>query len=307
MILVAGLSPAWQQVLRFESFQVGRVNRASQTHWCASGKVLNAAVALHQLRGPGSRATIAPVGGAAGESIKQEFQRLDIPGHWIQTESPTRICTTIVPGQGQTTELVEKQSALTAVDLERFQAAYAELARVADVTILTGSVPHGTPDSLYRHLVTCTPSRVVLDARGPELLEALAQHPFLVKPNRDELAHTLGKSLKGEQAVFAAMDRLRDQGAEWVVVTDGDRPVRVLSESGRWSLTPPSVEVVNPIGAGDAMTAGIARSLHDGDEPLDAIRMGMAAATASLGQLLPSRLDGTLVTSLVESIVIDGA
>ena len=62
MILVAGLTPAWQQVLRFERFTPGTVNRAAWVRWCASGKVLNAARAAHLLGGPVRALTV--VGGA---------------------------------------------------------------------------------------------------------------------------------------------------------------------------------------------------------------------------------------------------
>ena len=58
-ILAAGLTPAWQQVLVFDAFTPGAVNRAREVHWCASGKVLNAARALHHLGGPARALTVA--------------------------------------------------------------------------------------------------------------------------------------------------------------------------------------------------------------------------------------------------------
>jgi hypothetical protein len=49
VILAAGLSPAWQQIVVLESLSVSEVNRARAVHWCASGKVLNVGLALHRL------------------------------------------------------------------------------------------------------------------------------------------------------------------------------------------------------------------------------------------------------------------
>ena len=40
MILSAGLTPAWQQILVFDQMHWGEVNRASEVAWCGSGKVL---------------------------------------------------------------------------------------------------------------------------------------------------------------------------------------------------------------------------------------------------------------------------
>ena len=69
MILAAGLTPAWQQMLVFDGLRVGEVNRAREALWCASGKVLNVGIALHHLGGP-SR-TIALIGGPSGDGIER--------------------------------------------------------------------------------------------------------------------------------------------------------------------------------------------------------------------------------------------
>ena len=71
MILAAGLTPAWQQILVLDRLQIGEVNRAREAVWCGSGKVLNAGIAAHWLGGP-SR-TLAPLGGYPREQISAEF------------------------------------------------------------------------------------------------------------------------------------------------------------------------------------------------------------------------------------------
>ncbi|MCA9111146.1 MAG: hypothetical protein KDA52_14435, partial [Planctomycetaceae bacterium] len=88
MIVAAGLSPAWQQILVFDAVAVGEVNRAREVNWCASGKVLNVARALNSLGADVD--TVCPVGGQAGESIRAEFAADEIPAQWITTASATR-------------------------------------------------------------------------------------------------------------------------------------------------------------------------------------------------------------------------
>ena len=73
MILSAGLTPALQQILVFDAFQCGQVNRAREARWCASGKVFNAGIAVHHLGGPSL--TLAPVGGPPRELIGSELPR----------------------------------------------------------------------------------------------------------------------------------------------------------------------------------------------------------------------------------------
>ena len=84
MIIAAGLSPAWQQILLFDRFTPGEVNRAAQSHWCASGKVLNVGIAVGRL-GTECR-TVSPVGGPAQESFDREFAELGITVDWVAVE-----------------------------------------------------------------------------------------------------------------------------------------------------------------------------------------------------------------------------
>lgn len=163
--------------------------------------------------------------------------------------------------------------------------------REAEVVVLTGSFPAGVPGTLYRDLLEDTRGRVVLDAQGEPLLAALERRPFLVKPNRQEMANTLGRRVDTDADLHAAMRELCRRGAQWVVVTQGKERVWVASERELLSLTPPAVTVVNPIGSGDCLAAGIAVGLARGDVVPEAVRFGLAAGADNASQLLPARLD----------------
>jgi 1-phosphofructokinase family hexose kinase len=294
VILAAGLTPAWQQIMRFDGFRPGEVNRALEVHRCASGKVLNVAVALAHLGAP--CATLAPLGGQALGEIEREFSALGIRRRWIEVGAPTRVCTTILDvACGRTTELVENAGPLSTAELDRFADAFVELAGEARVAIITGSLPGGTGHTYFRDLLSSATCPAILDIRGPELIDALASGPLVVKPNRDELAHTLGRDLSDDSQLRDAMSQLNDRGAEWVVVTCGAGTAWASSRGRFYRFRPCRVEVVNPIGSGDCLAAGIAWGVLLGQEPLEAIGLGFAAAAENVGQLLPSRLDPRLV------------
>jgi 1-phosphofructokinase family hexose kinase len=303
VILCAGLTPAWQQVLVFDTFTPSEVNRARQAHWCASGKVLNAARALHHLGAPCKALTL--VGGPHGQDIRQEFVRLGIPARWVEGRAHTRVCTTIVDtGRHMATELVPNAAVQGVGECDAFAAAYTEEAVVAQVVVLLGSLPVGTPTAYYRQLLANTASKVILDARGPELLEALAARPFLVKPNRAELEHTVRRCLSTEADLFGAMRELNGRGAQWVVITDGGNPVYVSGGGGLYRLRPPPCEVVNPIGCGDCMASGIAYATLRGAEAVDAVRYGLAVAAAKVGQVLPGVVDAADVEAFAPSVEV---
>jgi fructose-1-phosphate kinase PfkB-like protein len=246
------------------------------------------------------------LGGPPLGEIDREFAALGVPRRWIETRSATRVCTTVLDrAGGRITELVENGRPLDEGELGSFRAAYAEEAARAEVVVLTGSLPGGTPLSLYRELAACTPCPVVLDFRGEGLLSLLDLKPYVVKPNREELGQTFGRSLDDDAGLLAAMRQLNRLGAQWVVVTQGAQAVWVSSAEQVYRLAPPRIaEVVNAIGCGDCLAAGIAWATRRGDSIVDAVRFGIGAAADNLGQLLPGRLEGEKVAAWAERVEV---
>ncbi len=308
-ILAAGLSPAWQQIMVFDEFHPGEVNRACEVHWCASGKVLNVGIALAHLRSSEhvTSQVLSVIGAHARAAIAPEFDRLGVDCRWIETAAETRICTTILDrATCHTTELVENAAPLMSNDIDRFRQAFDEEAAKADVVVLTGSLPPGVPTTLYRDVLRTASVRALLDIRGPELLAALECRPLCVKPNREELGKTLGRPLVSDADLQAAMRELNQQGAEWVVVTHGADAVWASHADRLYQFLPPVVEnVVNPIASGDCLAAGIAWATACGSEMLDALRFGIAAAVDNVGQLLPARLDRARIAQLEKDVVVE--
>ncbi|WP_166820251.1 1-phosphofructokinase family hexose kinase [Thalassoroseus pseudoceratinae] len=305
MIVTAGLSPAWQQILTFRSFELGHVNRAKSAHWCASGKVLNVGLALHRLCGH-SRVLCVTDDGPAGTAMQAEYERQSVPTHWIKTQAVTRVCTTLLDEHTeQTTELVENAPSLNNDDLERFCEAFALETREATVVVLTGSLPSGVPSDFYRRLIESTSAAVIMDARGPELSEALRAKPFLVKPNVSELSKTVRRPLENEEQIWDAMRELQSQGAVSVVVSRGEEPMLAVFRDQRFVVHPATESVVNPIGCGDCLAAGIAWQLSRGSEFPALLKYGSAAAAANLQQLLPARIDVARVEELSHRVQVE--
>jgi tagatose 6-phosphate kinase len=303
MILAAGLTPAWQQTMRFPQLRPGEVNRAAEVYWDASGKNLNVGAALAALGAPSH--TLSPVGGWSGRAIRENFQQRGLSATWIECAAATRVCTTLLQASSAT-ELVENAAPLSEDELNAFCEAYRSCVADADYVVLTGSLPRGTPATFYRDLLRATRCPAVLDVRGPELLAALEEKPRVVKPNREELQMTTTSPLRDRADVLQAMRNLLAKGAQAVVVTQGKAAVWVVEGNNAWELTPPEAPlVVNPIGCGDCLAAGLAAGLQRGLPLLDAVRLGMAAAADNLPQLLPARLDAVRVERIAARIGCD--
>jgi len=304
VILCAGLTPAWQQVAVFDAFRYGEVNRAAEVHWLASGKVLNAAIAVQRLGGQAK--ALAPVGGPLVSQIQRDLDQLGLATRLIPVHSPTRVCTTIIDRPAhKITELVENGRPLTTNELDAFRRAYAEEAARAAVAIVIGSLSVGTPSSFYRELLELTPCRAVLDFRGEGLLQCLDLNPYVVKPNREELAQTFGRRLGNDEELGEAMRALCRGGAQWVIVTQGSGPAWITSGQSVWQAMPIPVApeaIVNPIGCGDALTAALALAIAEGRDPVDGVRLGLAAAHANLRQRFPCRFEADGLRQLAQSV-----
>ncbi len=305
MILSAGLTPAWQQILVFDSFRYGDINRAREVVWCASGKVFNAGIGAHHLGGPSL--TLAPVGGPNLPQIEAEFAALGVPYCWVPTRAATRICTTILDqATGTITELVENGRPLTADELDAFRRAYAAQAAAAEIVVLIGSLPQGTPETFYRDLLERTPCPAVLDFRGAGLLGVLDLEPYVVKPNREELAQSLGQPLDDDSSLVAAMRTLNGRGAQWVVITQGAAAVWATSEREVYRLQPLNVpDAVNPIASGDAVAATIAWATRSGRPLPEALRLGIAAAAQNVRQVLPCRLNPRTLAAEAAAVAVE--
>jgi fructose-1-phosphate kinase PfkB-like protein len=131
----------------------------------------------------------------------------------------------------------------------------------------------------------------VVDAKGPLLVEALKARPALVKPNRSELAATVGSELVEDRDLVEAMRSLAARGAERVVVTDGPKATFAFDGVTVWRVPSPVVEAVNPIGSGDAFTAALVWSLLRGDDLGQASCFAAAAGAANALTLMAGELD----------------
>jgi 1-phosphofructokinase family hexose kinase len=303
LILCLGLSPAWQHTLFFERFVFGEVNRAKRGVWCASGKVVNTAVALASL-GVEHR-MITFVGGHPETAFRENLAEANVSSELISVGSSTRVCTTLLVERNPTTELVEECGPLTADEVASFEAKTLRATEAAGAIVIAGSIPKGTDSSIWRRILERCSVPAVLDVRGSELLEALQAKPLLVKPNREELAATLNWDLTTDDDVLQAGRELCELGAKWVLVTHGTGPAILAGIDGGFRVHGVKVKTANPIGCGDTLAAAIAWRVTLGDGVPDAVRWGMAAAAANAETELPARFAPGRVEELVSSVKIE--
>jgi 1-phosphofructokinase len=150
----------------------------------------------------------------------------------------------------------------------------------ADVCVLCGRAGTVLPIDTYRRLavdLTTNGKPVVADLAGETLDAALTGGVTVLKVSHEELLDD-GRARGGEvDDLLAAMRALSAEGAEHVVVSRAAEPALALLDGDLFSIEGPSVETVDPRGAGDSMTAGLAAALARGEDLRTAARLGAAA------------------------------
>ena len=283
MILCIGTTPAAQRVMIFRELKPDAVNRAVKTLDGAAGKGINVAKVLKAL---GEEPLAAGfVGGDRGQFIRSELERRGVQTALVEIAGRTRECVTVIDeAKGQITELVEESPAATPAEFEQLQQALEAPLKRCRAAVMSGTIASGGSAELYAVWSRALEKRGVLsvvDAQGEALRQAISAQPGLVKPNRTELSATLGRPLADEAAVVRGMRELSERGARRVVVTAGQEPILAYDGKTVWRIRPPRVRAVNPIGSGDAFTAGLVWRLVQGDELGEACRWGAAAGSAN--------------------------
>ena len=151
-----------------------------------------------------------------------------------------------------------------------------------DIVVLTGSLPRGCPPEYYGELIQKLPCPAALDASGAALVAGIAAKPMLIKPNTDELAQLTGRSFDSTQSILAACRQIIEGGVRICAVSMGK--AGALITDGKEAFFAGSV-VEKPdstVGAGDSMLAGILSVLVQGGDIQEALRLGSAAAAATI-------------------------
>ncbi len=175
--------------------------------------------------------------------------------------------------------------------------------------VVTNPLPgDALPLDVYGDLVTdarAGGARTLVDLSTPRLDSALRGEPDLVKLNDWELAEFVGGPVSDPSRLRAAAERLREGGAQAVVVTRGERPALVLAGEQAWWLTSPRLTRGFREGCGDAMLGALVAAWAQG-EPLErALMVGAAAGAANFLRHGLGSASREVVEQLLESVALE--
>ena len=307
------------RTLRMARLVPGQVLRPRQAVATPGGKAVNVAraAAAHGVRA----VLVANLPGRTGDLIADLLADEGHDMRPVATSGEARTAIIFLEDSGRATVINEPGPTLTADDAARLlDAVRTELESGRHrVVVATGSLPPGAPSDLYRlvaDLAHAAGAACIVDAAREALTEALPAHPDVVSPNLAE-AELLLHGGEGEDVdhegpdvrarAAAAAERLVAAGARAAVVSAGRHGAAGHDGSGGFWVDAPTVDVRNPIGAGDSLVAGLGVALERGDPLREAMRVGIATASASVAHDLAGGVDPTVLAELLGSVRVVAA
>jgi len=281
MIVTVTLNPSLDYIVSVKDFHTGMLNRTETEEILPGGKGINVSLVLDHFGIPTK--AYGFIAGFTGKAFAAMLEERHIPGDFITvSQGFTRI--NVKLKSQQETELNGTGPVITDRDLDKLFHMLGCLAS-DDILVLSGSVPSSLPRTVYADITreaVKQKRRVVVDAEGDLLRNALPFKPFLVKPNREELSSLFGIPIDSMEKIVAYGKELQKQGAKNVLVSLAADGAVLIDETGTvHQVAAPRGVVRNSVGAGDSMIAGFLYGYLTTKDWDKALAYGIATGSAS--------------------------
>lgn len=288
--------------------RIGTVHRSTRSDIRGGGKGVNVARALAAM-GMGST-VVGMVAGRIGQTVIGMLDDEGLAHSHIETGGETRSCLTVLAPEGITV-FNGSGPQITSADWDSYRAEVAARLEGAAIFACCGSWPPGSPPNAAARLIEIARAAgcwTLLDTSRAQLGPGIDAGADVVKPNLaearalsgEEAPETIDPSSLPEARRCALALASRARGG--VVVSAGSAGAVVATEAGEViELVAPSVTVVNPVGAGDCLAAGLIVGRMRGLSDPEVLRLAMAMAAGSCETFYAGALDPARVTELLSS------
>ena len=279
MVYTVTFNPAVDYIVHTDELKVGMTNRSEREEIYFGGKGINVSLVLREL-GIKSKA-LGFVAGFTGAAIEKALSESGVDADFVHLDNGfSRINVKIKSSaetelNGSGPDIPEKAL------LELFEKL--DEIKDGDTIVLALSIPADLPEYIYERILERLRSkkiRAVVDATKDLLLNVLKYEPFLIKPNNHELEEMFGVELQSVDDIIIYAKKLREMGAQNVLVSMAGNGAVLLDENGETHVCGVCRGTVkNSVGAGDSMVAGFIAGCEKNYEY--ALKLGTASGGAT--------------------------
>ncbi|WP_124101367.1 1-phosphofructokinase [Ruminococcus sp. Marseille-P6503] len=280
MVYTVTFNPAVDYVVRTDEMNVGKVNRSKSEEIYFGGKGINVSLVLSEL-GIRSKA-LGFTAGFTGRAIEEGVNAKGVETDFVHLKHGFSRINVKIKSRQET----ELNGQGPEISDEAISELYKKLDSLenGDTLVLAGSIPNTLPPDIYEKILEYLAKKnikTVVDATKELLLNVLKYKPFLIKPNNHELGEMFGVTLTGTDEIIEYARKLKEMGAENVLVSMAGDGALLIDEYGKVHACGVCKGTVrNSVGAGDSMVAGFIAGSLDGDYEY-ALKLGTAAGGAT--------------------------
>ena len=151
--------------------------------------------------------------------------------------------------------------------------------------VASGSISEGVPIDIFgriSRIAKLKKIKLIVDSSGDALKKSVDEGLFMLKPNINELSFLNGAGeLRTEDVEDAARSIISKGKCKFMVVSMGAEGAMLITEESTFKITPPKVNSISTVGAGDSMVAGIVQSLSLGRSITESVKYGVSCGTAA--------------------------
>jgi 1-phosphofructokinase len=279
MIVTVTYNPAVDQTVQFdEPMEPDRVMRAESARYDAGGKGINVAQFLTAMDKPCVATGLA--GGFTGRFVREDMQSGGVETDFTEIEGITRLNTTALADD----EEYKLNLSGPAVDRSVVDAVLERVrAQDPDWVLVGGSLPPGLEIADIDRIATAGDWETVVDVEGTILRRLDAQYS-MCKPNRHELGDATDADVSTLEGCARAAGSFREQGFDRVLASLGPDGAVLATEEQLLYADALDVDVVDTVGAGDALLSGVLSAWEAGESDEVALKTGVAVSSLLVSQ-----------------------
>lgn len=282
MILTVCMSPCTDITIEVDSLSIGMTNIVKSKSVACGGKGLNVATGVARL---GEEVfTTGVMYSENGYMFENALKKENIPYAFVWNQGSARENYKFIDNRAMLTEVNDVGDEISQDKAEETLALIHQLSQKSQVTVLSGGLPRGIQPDFYGKMVEAVAptSKIIVDASSGRLFSAIKKGVDLVKPNLEELEHTLGRKIESKEDMLEGCYELISLGAKTVVLSLGKQGAILTDGKKNYYCKSMNVAVNSTVGAGDGMVSAMAVKLAENAPLFEILRSGVAAGTATV-------------------------
>lgn len=302
MILIVSLNLAIDKVLYIDEFKPFAENRVKVLSSLPGGKGINVA---RSLRSFNKISTVSGFkGGFNGKFIEENLKKEGILPLLYEIESENRVCNIVIDKNHNVTEIYEFGPDVNNEDFYGLLEEIKKREETFQYIVVSGSFPGGISETQIFDLLEIFKDRkIFLDIHGKILLKLANKFEiFFLKINEREFRSTFGFNNEISESllkisknfkIFVFVVTLGEKGA---IFTYNGKIYKIYSDY--------KVDVINPVGAGDAFMGGFVHGIDEGMNIFDALKYGISSSISNITLYEGGRVNLDIFYDILKNVYI---